>query len=82
MATAAVRGCQAVNFLFRVRSRDQEAMLEVLHEYITSPDPKSEVEDEEPKDLDDLNKESALLETNLSLAGTENYYYYRYYYYC
>ena len=81
MATAAAtEAAQAVKSLLRLSSRDQEAMLEVLHKYFTSPDPESDVEDEDPEDLDDLDEESALLETSLSLAGTENYYYYYCYY--
>ena len=61
MATAAAtEAAQAVNSLLRLSSRDQEAMFEVLHKYFTSPDPKSDVEDEDPEDLDDLDEVSSL----------------------
>ena len=56
MATAtATEAATAVNALLRFNSSDQEAMIEVLQEYFTSPDG-AEVDDSE--DLDEVDEES------------------------
>ena len=66
MATAtATEAATAVNALLRFSSSDQEAMIEVLQEYFTSPDG-AEVDDSE--DLDEMDEES--------VEGTEHYNYY------
>ena len=81
MATAAAtEAAKAVNSLLRFSSSDQEAMLEVLQEYFTSPD---SVEDEDDlEEVDDLDEGLTHLEDSLTvtLEGIEHYY--SYYYYC
>lgn len=52
MATAAAtEAAKAVNSLLRFSSKDQEALIEVLQEYFTSPDGAEDEDDSE--DLDD-----------------------------
>ena len=66
MATAAAtEAAKAVNSLLRFSSRDQEAMLEVLQEYFTSPD---SVEDEDSEELDDLDEGLTHLEDSLTVT--------------
>ena len=66
MATAAAsEAAKAVNSLLRLSSRHQEAMLDVLHEYFTSPDV---VQDEDDNDSDEDPADSLIV--------TKDYYYY------
>ena len=74
MATAAAtEAAKAVNSLLRFSSSDQEAMLEVLQEYFTSPD---SVEDEDDLEVDDLDEGLTHLEDSLTvtLEGIEHYF--------
>ena len=75
MATAAAtKAAKAVNSLLRFSSSDQEAMVEVLQKYFTSPD---SVEDEDDlEEVDDLDEGLTHLEDSLTvtLEGIEHYF--------
>ena len=53
MATAGTSAAQAVNAVLGLCSNDQEALLEVLEDHFTSPNPDSA---EEPEELDDVDE--------------------------
>ena len=57
--TSATQAAQAVNAVLGLCSNDQKALLEVLEDYFTSPDPDSAEEPEELDDVDEVALEGA-----------------------
>ena len=77
MATAnasAVEAAKAVNALLGLSSNDQGALLEVLEDYFSSPDPEKREDDELDEDSDEDDEVDdgleALLEGTLTIALT------------
>ena len=66
--TSATQAAQAVNAVLCLSSNDQGALLELLEDYFTSPDPANAEEDRE--ELDDCEYEVALEGTFVHIIHT------------